>query len=370
MKWQIEHFLQSEAVAILEAMGDAISIQDPVLKIIYQNPHHIKLMGNHLGRHCYEAYQHRDSACPDCHLLLTFKTGRVHRKIGSTKHSKRGFIHAEIISSPVRDADGKIVAGIEAVRDITERMLLNDKINAITTDLEQKTWRLMASNKELESFSYTLSHDVKNYLSRISVASQMLMDNSASEPGESNRLLAESISEACTAMEEMIDAILTLSSTGRNGIVLDEVNLASLAEEVATELRCQYPDHRVEFDVAAELVAIGDKQLLKLMLRNLLGNAWKYTENRPDARVSFFSEEHDDKPVFVIQDNGAGFDMKEAGRLFKPFSRLSGAKGVKGKGIGLATVRRIILCHGGDIWGQGTPGKGATFYFTLPTQKE
>ena len=102
------------------------------------------------------------------------------------------------------------------------------------------------------------------------------------------------------------------------------------------------------------------------MLRNLLGNAWKYTEGVPSPKVSITAEEHDGKLVFVVRDNGIGFDMGEAGRLFKPFSRLSSSEGVRGSGIGLATVRKIVLGHGGEIWGEGTPGKGAAFYFALP----
>ncbi len=369
MKWSIDQLMKSESVAILEAMGDAISIQDLQLKIIYQNPRHMQLMGNHLGRHCFDAYQCRDSACPGCHLLLAINSGNVHRSVGSFNHTERGTVHVEIISSPVRDDSGAIVAGIESLRDITERMLKDERLNAITSDLEQKTWSLMATNKELEAFSYTLSHDVKNYLSRISVAADALLECSALKSEKECDFMVRSIAEACSAMEEMIDAILILSSTGRGGIEEAEVSLSGLAQEIVVELRTLYPDHRVEFTVASGLVAVGDRQLLKVMLRNLLGNAWKYTEHTPLARVSFISEDHDGQPVFVIRDNGAGFDMQESGRLFKPFSRLSGAAGVKGTGIGLATVRRIIICHGGDVWGEGAPGKGASFYFTLPTKK-
>jgi signal transduction histidine kinase len=139
-----------------------------------------------------------------------------------------------------------------------------------------------------------------------------------------------------------------------------------LAREIAEELTIQYPGHSVDFAVGVDLVAFGDKQLLKVMLRNLLGNAWKYTQGVSDPRVSFTAEKHGEEKNFAVRDNGIGFDMKESGRLFKAFSRLSSSEGKEGSGIGLATVRRVILCHNGDIWAEGTPGKGATFYFTLP----
>ncbi len=368
MSWQVDQFVKGGAVAVLEALGDAISIQDPDLKILYQNPRHIQMMGNQLGKYCYEAYQNRDTVCPGCHLLVAFRERKTSRRITSTTHSSRGTIHVEIIASPLVDENGTIVAGIEAVRDITERKLMEERLQAITSDLEQKAWKLMAANKELESFSYTLSHDMKNYISRISLASDALTNIASSSLDTASLYLLNNITEACSAMEEMVEAILRLSATGQGGVAQDDVDLGRLAEEVSMELRCQYPDHPVEFFLGSGLTARGDRQLLKIMLRNLLGNAWKYTAGVAEPTVSFTTEAHDGKVVFVVRDNGAGFDMGEAGNLFKPFSRLSGSEGVAGSGIGLATVRKIILSHGGDIWGEGAPGKGAAFYFILPRQ--
>lgn len=368
MTWKLEQFFQGGSLAVLESLGDSISIQDPELKIIYQNPRHMQMMGDHRGEFCYQAYHKRESVCPDCHLLKSFSEGRTTRRMTSNSNTLRGgVVHVEIIASPIRDENGTIVAGVEVVRDVTERRLMDEKLNAITCDLEQKTWKLMAANRELESFSYTLSHDMKNYLARVSVAADALTTVSSASLDETGRFLLANISDSCVAMEEMIEAILRLSSTGQGIMTQENVDLGRLAEEVAMELRCQYPDHPVSFMVGSGLSTRGDRQLLKVMLRNLLGNAWKYTEGGPDARVSFTAEEHDAKIVFVVRDNGRGFDMTETGKLFKPFSRLSGSAGTKGSGIGLATVRRIILCHGGEIWGEGTPGKGAEFYFALPT---
>jgi signal transduction histidine kinase len=370
MDWQIEQYLQSGMTAILDAFGDAISIQDADLKVIYQNSRHVELMGDHRGKYCYEGYQNRDTACPDCHLLTAFREGRPNSRVVTTQHSRRGLMYVEIISSPLKNEAGTIVAGIETVRDITERKLMDEKYKAITCDLEQKSWKLMATNKELESFSYTLSHDIRNYISRISIAADALTSVAAPSLDETGRFLLGSITESCSAMDEMIEAILRLSVTGQGGVVEEEVELGSVAQELAKELQCQYPDHSVEFTTAAGLVARGDSQLLKVMLRNLLANAWKYTQGVSAASVSFVSEEHEGKKVFVVRDNGTGFDMQEAGRLFKPFSRLSNSTGINGAGIGLATVRRIILSHGGEVWAEGAPGKGATFYFTLPVPEK
>lgn len=367
MTWQVEQFVKGGAVAVLDALGDAISIQDPELRVIYQNPRHIQLMGNQLGKYCYVGYQGRDTVCPGCHLVIAFQERKTNRRLTSTSHSTRGTIHVEIIASPLMDEDGTIVAGIEAVRDITERVLIEERLKAITCDLEQKTWKLMAANKELESFSYTLSHDMSNYITRIAMAAETLSAVAADSVDVTGRFLLGNITESCAAMSELVDAILRLSSYGRSSISQEEVDLGRLAEEIAMELRCQYPDHLVEFTVDAGLRASGDRQLLKVLLRNLIGNAWKYTLGGEGARVSFTAEDHDGKHIFVVRDNGPGFDMKDAGMLFKPFSRLKGSEKVKGSGIGLATARKIIHCHGGEIWAEASIGRGASFYFALPT---
>jgi len=370
MVGHLAQLLQGGTTVVLDALGDAVSIQDTDLKVVYQNSRHIELMGDQRGKYCYEGYQNRDTVCPDCHLLTAFREGRSNLRVASTPHSRRGLMYVEISSSPIIDDAGSIIGGIETVRDITERKLMEEKYQAITSDLEQKSWKLMAANKELESFSYTLSHDARNYISRITIAVDALTGVAAPALDETGRFLLGSIAESCSAMDEVIEAILRLSVTGQSGIVEEEVNLGAVAQELAMELQYQYPGHAVAFTADADLVTRGDGQLLKVMLRNLLANAWKYTAGVAGASVSFTLEEHEKKQVFVVRDNGVGFDMKEVGRLFKPFSRLSSSAGIKGTGIGLATARRIILCHGGEIWAESAPGKGATFYFALPLVAE
>jgi signal transduction histidine kinase len=144
------------------------------------------------------------------------------------------------------------------------------------------------------------------------------------------------------------------------------VDLSEMARCFAAELQLAEPERSVTCVVASDVVATGDPHLLKIALDNLLGNAWKYTRKVPDARVEFGMVEHTGRKAFFVRDNGMGFDMKDADRLFKPFLRLQNAMEFPGTGIGLATVQRIILRHGGEVWGEGEPGKGATFYFTVP----
>lgn len=354
-------------LAILESLGDAISIQDTELRVLYQNPSHRRLMGNQVGHYCYEAYQKRDDVCPGCHLLKSFKSGKANRREGSTPHSTRGFVHVEIISTPLKNAEGKIIAGVEAVRDITEQKLMREKLNAITTDLEQRSWRLMAVNKELESFSYTLSHDIRNYIARISMAAQALNDEFAAILNDKASFLVGSIEDSCNELEKFVEAILLLCSSDSGEHVRETVDLTALAGEVVEELRLQFPERCINVAIAPALVAEGDRQLLKVVLQNIFGNAWKYTVGSPQAQIGFSADKHGGETVFVIRDNGCGFDMKEAASLFKPFGRLSSSRDIKGTGIGLATVSRIIQSHGGAVWAEGEPGRGAAFYFTLAT---
>ena len=161
----------------------------------------------------------------------------------------------------------------------------------------------------------------------------------------------------------LILARISLSEIGR-----ETVDCSESARSIAAELLQVEPGRSVEFVAAPGLVAECDPHLLKIALENLLGNAWKYTRNVPDARVEFGAVSHDGRNAFFVRDNGVGFDMKEVDQLFKPFHRLGNAKDFPGTGIGLVTVQRIIQRHGGETWGEGEPGKGATFYFTLPAQ--
>jgi signal transduction histidine kinase len=362
----LENLHKIGQLAILEAFGDAISIQDTDLRVLYQNASHRRLMGDHVGSYCYEAYQQRSSVCPECHLVESFKSGKVFRREASTQHSSRGLLHVEIISTPLKDAAGRIVAGIEAVRDITERKLLQEKLVAITADLERKTWKLMASNNDLEAFSYTLSHDISNYITKIAMSAEILKGQAAALPDGCGNLPLRTIDESCRELEILVDSILQLCSTGRETIRKVETDLTALAAEVVAELSLECPRENVTVEIAPGMVASGDRILLKLVLKNLFINACKYTRDQPLPHVRMFTEHRDGKTVYVLSDNGCGFDMKEATGLFKPFSRLNNACGIEGSGIGLATVRRVIHAHGGDVWGEGEPGKGAAFYFTLP----
>lgn len=352
--------------AVLECVGDAISMQDPDLKILYQNQAHIDLMGAHLGEQCYTAYQHRDAICPGCHLAKSYLDGMTHRNEMSAQ-TRQGLRYTEIISTPLRDSSGTIIAGIEAVRDITDRKLAELEIQRMNGELALRGQELSEVNCELESFSSSLSHDLRSYITRISAAQQIIAQTPQSKDPDLEYPV-QSIEESCRGMEELIEAMLTLCRLSREEMSWEEVPLSELAREIALRLRQQEPGRQVDLEIPDALLVWGDRHLLKIALENLLGNAWKYTRGVPVARIELGTELREGKRFFFVRDNGVGFDMAECEKLFKPFQRLRSAQGVPGTGVGLATVERVIKRHGGEVWGEGEPGKGATIFFLLPEQ--
>jgi signal transduction histidine kinase len=362
---ELAHAASERSQTILDALGDGISIQDTELKILYQNPAHRRIIGDHVGEYCYRAYQHRDEPCPGCHLLQSFADGQVHCRETSAP-TPHGLTYTEIVSTPLRDKSGKIVAGIEAVRNVNERRKMEAAIQQMNADLQQRAAELEAANGELETFSYSLSHDIRSYLTRIALAAQTLEESEGERLGSEGSLCLQTILVACDGMEELIEAMLTLAHVNQHALEYQSVDLSAVAQTVAGELRLAEPERRLEFDIAPGLFAEGDPKQLRVALGNLLGNASKYSRQRDPARIAFFAEYREGRRVFAVSDNGCGFDLAEASDLFRPFQRLSSGREVPGLGIGLTTVQRVIRRHDGTIWADAEPGRGATFYFTLP----
>jgi len=352
------------AQAVLESVGDAITMQDLNMRILYQNRAHIDLMGEHLGEYCYAAYQNQSAICPGCHLAQSFRDGLTH-KIEKNAQALHGLRFSEIICTPLRDASGRIIAGIESIRDITERMRSDLEIERMNREFELRALELAEANRELESFSYSLSHDLRSYLTRISTA-QQIMDLTPEAKEHDLEYPLQIIEDSCRGMEELIEAILTLSRLSRETMHWEAVSLSEMAQEVALLLQHQELSRQVEFSIPEGLQVRGDRHLLRVVLENLLGNAWKYTRGMPVARIELGTGLQDGKQFFFVRDNGVGFDMAEQDKLFKPFQRLQSAQGFPGTGIGLATMERAIQRHSGEVWGEGEPEKGATIYFTLP----
>jgi PAS domain S-box-containing protein len=473
---------KAKSDAIIAAIGEGLCILDRNLKIIYQNKVHMDLVGGDLaGSYCYQVYDGSAGVCPECPVALALQDGLIHKSEKQVKNHPN-ISDIEITASPLRDAAGGIIAGIEVVRDIskrksaevklkkrtaameasidgiaihnragefiylnqahariygydtpeellgkswhvlydekeiqrfeneilpllagkgkwrgeaiarrvdgstfpqeisltiiddiglicvvrdiTERKLAEKKMKKLNNELKLRASALAAANHELEAFCYSLSHDLRTPLTQIYSATQALQEVYPDRLDETGVFLLDTIGKASLNIEELIEAMLVLSQVTRSEMHSKPTNLSNLAQEIAAELRTSDLQRHVKFSIIPDLVVSGDVKLLRVALRNLLENAWKFTRMVDHALIEFGVIGNDGKTYFV-RDNGIGFDMKDADKLFKPFQRLPGAREFFGTGIGLATVQRVIHLHGGEIWGEGTPGKGAAFFFTL-----
>ena len=234
-----------------------------------------------------------------------------------------------------------------------------------------RTLELEKANKELEAFSHTLSHDLRNSLGVIQNYSHVLLTACADKLDKRNSDCLHRVRAVTVQMAQTIDDLLQFSLARRSELQRESVDLSALAETLVAELREMDPDRQVTVTIAPGLTATGDRGLLRVLLRNLLGNAWKFTAKTSGARIEFGTTDHDSRvtthesPIYFVRDNGAGFDMAKAHKLFGAFQRLHTAREFPGTGIGLATVQRIVQRHGGRVWADAAAGKGAVFYFTL-----
>ena len=231
--------------------------------------------------------------------------------------------------------------------------------------VEERTRDLVSSNRELEAFSYSVSHDLRGPLDTMNGFSYLLLKNYSNQLDANGRESLQGIRTAVRRMSELIDDLLNLSRVTTSIMHREQIDLASYSRSIMEELCHRGPERRVEFVAPARADAYADPRLMRIVIENLLQNAWKYTSHHQHARIEFGLKEQEGSVVYFVKDDGSGFDPRSADRLFQPFLRLHSAAEFPGNGIGLATVRRIVQRHGGTVWAEGMVEQGATFYFTL-----
>ncbi len=266
---------------------------------------------------------------------------------------------------PLFDKKGNVTGLFGMARDITDLKRIHEEIELLNTDLSARAVELEVLNSDLEAFNSSVSHDLRGPITNICGQCQVILELFPDKADPQVLDFVRGILDESWRMNDLINTLLDFSRLGRVEMNCESVELSSLALEIAALLAAHSPGRNVRFSADKGLVATGDPGLLRIVMENLLGNAWKYTGKTADASIRFGMLEKDGRRTFYVRDNGAGFDMAKSGDLFAPFKRLHVASEFEGVGIGLATVHRIITRHGGTIWAEGVVGQGATFYFTL-----
>lgn len=362
----------AEAVIATDASGN-VRLFNPVAEALTEWPHTEATA--HPVEDVLAIVDERTGVLCDNPVRTVLKSGLTSTVVDGTALLSRSgrVISIEECAAPIVDSFGKLLGGVVVLRDITERRRQHQRIQQLNRDLErrveERTEALQTANDDLESFSYSVAHDLRAPLRSIDGFSQLLVEQHAAqlEPqalGHLNR-----VRQATLRMSNLIDALLALAlaRVGRSEFEPQDVDLTMLAESIAAELMGAYPERTVKTTIQPGLRARCDARLMRQILFNLLENAWKFTSKCADAEVAFGSTVRPEGSCFFIKDNGAGFDSAKADRLFAPFKRLHAESEYPGTGIGLAFVRRALARQGGSIWAESQPGKGCTFLFTVPT---
>src|SRR5829696_5479516 len=354
---------------------EELDVGEPEWNMVYVSPQVVSLLGYSPEEYMskpkiWEELLHPDDRervlAEDARTERSGEPFRVQYRI-FTRNGDVAWIRDEAIL--VRDEEGSPLFWQGVMYDITDQKRAEEEVRRLNEELEQRvrqrTAQLEAFNSELEAFSYSISHDLRAPLRAIDGFSQILLQDYGDKLDTEGKSYLRRVSAASRRMGQLIDDLLDLSHMTRGRMRRERVNLSTLAQAIVEEFRNTQPEHDVEVILEEGLVANGDESLLRAVLENLLGNAWKFTKNQPHPRIEFGLLKHGDTPTYYVRDNGIGFEMAYVDKLFGAFQRLHSVSEYEGTGIGLATVQRIIHRHGGRVWAKGEVGRGATFFFTL-----
>ena len=312
-----------------------------------------------VGRHfsCFYPPEAVAAGAPEHALAMAAEKGRFEEENWRLRKDGSRF-WADVVITAVRDEEGKLFGFAKVTRDLTERKRTDELLRRHTAQLE-------AANVELDAFAYSVSHDLRAPLRSIDGFSQALLEDYAGQLDAAGQDYLQRVRAATQRMATLIDDLLDLSRVTRSEMTIAPVDLSELARELATEFTSGDPERHVEIVITPDVAVRADRGLLRVVLQNLMGNAWKFTGKRSDARIEVGVVAADGERAYYVRDNGAGFDMAYASKLFGAFQRLHRVTEFPGTGVGLATVQRIIHRHGGRVWAESAVGRGATFYFTL-----
>lgn len=373
LQLQVSELRQNEANLreLIEAVPDALIVANNEGKIVLSNVQAEELFG-----YCKEEFL---GMAVEMLIPARFREGHQdHQKRFFTNPRSRpmgtGFqlfgrrkngevFPADISLSPLKRGNDMLVSG--TVRDVTEHKRIQDEIRNLNDALVMRNAELISANKELESFSYSVAHDLRSPLRAIDGFSLAILEDHADSLDEDSASHLKRIRDAAMQMDRLIDDLLSLAKTSRTELIREQVDLSLLAGEILLQLQNAEPQRKVTYTVAPNLIASGDRGLLRSAMENLLGNAWKFSAKRSDAHIEVGSIHVGGEELYFVRDNGVGFDMQYADRIFGTFQRLHNQSEFPGTGIGLAIVQRVVQRHNGRIWAEASVNHGATFYFSL-----
>jgi PAS domain S-box-containing protein len=350
--------------ALLDREGRIVEANPALANLLGKSPE--QLIGRSFGALFVDG-QDEDARSPGPEPLLE----GVYRATRVLKHGDGGTRQAQLTFAPVPGDIGQDIARLVQIEDVTDRLRAEAEVLALNRTLEARvearTRELTRANQELESFAYSVSHDLRAPLRAIDGFSRLLTERYGDRIDEEGREYLLRVRNAAGRMGTLIESLLKMARLARGGIKAVPLDLSRMAADIVAELRATEPERDVDIRIAPALRVVGDQSLVRSLLQNLLGNAWKFTCDCSDARIEFGISSGGE---FFVRDNGAGFPQEYADKLFRPFQRLHSQEEFAGHGIGLASVKRIVERHGGLIRAVGSPGEGATFFFTLPGEPE